>query len=66
MPLITRGNVEESIQFTQEVRVASAAGAPLRLGANAALRWQAGAFVFTQNYEQDAVNRFVRSSCRRS
>jgi iron complex outermembrane recepter protein len=58
MPLLTRGNVEESIQFTQEVRVASAAAAPLRLGANAALRWQAGAFVFTQNYEQDAVNRF--------
>jgi iron complex outermembrane recepter protein len=59
MPLITRGNVEESIQFTQEVRVASAAAAPIRLGADAALRWQAGAFVFTQRYEQDAVNRFA-------
>jgi iron complex outermembrane recepter protein len=59
MPLITRDNVEESLQVTQEVRVASAAAAPLRLGAGAALRWQAGAFVFTQRYEQEAVNRFA-------
>jgi iron complex outermembrane recepter protein len=59
MPLITRGNVEESLQVTQEVRVASAAAAPIRLGADAALRWQAGVFVFTQQYEQEAVNRFA-------
>ncbi len=58
LPLVTRTNAEESLQFTQEVRVASAAGAPLRLGPGATLRWQAGALVFTQNYEQDAVNAF--------
>jgi iron complex outermembrane receptor protein len=59
MPLITRSNVEESVQFTQEVRLASAAGAPVRLGDAASLRWQTGAFFFTQNYEQDAVNSFA-------
>ena len=58
LPLITRTNGEESFQFTQEVRVASAAGAPARLGDRVALRWQAGVFAFTQNYEQDAVNAF--------
>jgi iron complex outermembrane receptor protein len=47
LPLIRRDNAEEAFQFTQEVRVASV---------NAPLRWQAGAFLFTQNYEQDAVN----------
>ena len=54
LPLITRLNDEKSFQFTQEVRVASAAPVPLRDGSN--LRWQAGAFLFTQSYHQDAVN----------
>ena len=58
LPLLRRDNTEESVQFTQEVRVASAAGAPLRLSDRVPLKWQAGVFVFTQNYEQDAVNTF--------
>ncbi|MBM3818396.1 MAG: hypothetical protein FJW14_05175 [Acidimicrobiia bacterium] len=48
LPLVRRDNAEDAFQFTQEVRVASATGT--------ALRWQAGAFLFTQRYEQDAVN----------
>jgi iron complex outermembrane receptor protein len=56
LPLIVRNNNEESFQFTQEVRVASAPNASLRLSDGAALKWQAGVFLFTQNYEQNAVN----------
>ena len=55
-PLLRRDNSEESVQFTQEVRVASAANAPVRLSDRVPLRWQTGLFLFTQNYEQDAVN----------
>ena len=58
LPLIVRDNSEKDVQFTQEVRLASAAAAPLRMSPNVALRWQAGVSVFTQNYEQDAVNTF--------
>ena len=54
LPLITRDNAEEDFQFTQEVRVASAA--PRKLSDTAALKWQSGVFLFTQNYQQDAVN----------
>jgi iron complex outermembrane receptor protein len=52
----TRTNVEEDFQFTQEVRVASSAASPVVLSANAALKWQAGIFLFSQNYDQNAVN----------
>ena len=58
LPLITRQNTEEAMQFTQEVRLASAANAPVRLSDGAALRWQSGVFFFTQNYDQLAVNTF--------
>jgi iron complex outermembrane receptor protein len=58
LPLLTRDNQEKSAQFTQEVRLASAANAPTRLGDAAVLRWQSGVFFFTQDYEQDAVNNF--------
>ena len=58
-PLITRTNAEKDSQFTQEVRFASAPGGALRLGKNAALRWQAGLFLFSQNYDQSAVNNFA-------
>lgn len=54
LPLVTRNNSEDDFQFTQEARVASLA--PIKLADNAALRWQAGVFLFTQNYQQDAVN----------
>lgn len=59
LPLLTRTNLEESVQFTQEVRVASAVNRPVQLSDGASLRWQAGVFVFTQNYDQDAVNDFA-------
>ncbi len=56
LPLIVRNNNEESFQFTQEVRVASAPNASIRVSDGTALKWQAGVFLFTQNYEQNAVN----------
>ena len=56
LPLARRDNSETSLQFTQEVRLSSAADAPVRLSASLPLRWQAGVFLFTQNYEQDAFN----------
>jgi iron complex outermembrane recepter protein len=58
LPLITRNNAEKDFQFTEEARVASAKGAPLVLSDRVSMKWQAGAFAFTQNYEQDAVNNF--------
>ena len=58
LPLIVRDNSEKDVQFTQEVRLASAAASPVRLSSNVTLRWQAGVSLFTQNYEQDAVNSF--------
>jgi len=54
LPLITRLNDEENFQITQEVRLSSVE--PRKLTDRATLRWQAGAFLFTQNYQQDAVN----------
>ena len=57
MPLITRDNAEEDFQFTQEVRLASSA--PKKLSDSAALKWQTGAFLFTQSYQQDAVNTYA-------
>ena len=58
LPLVTRDNTEESFQFTQEVRVASSASVPVRLSDAAALKWQGGLFLFTQNYDQDAARNF--------
>jgi iron complex outermembrane receptor protein len=58
VPAVTRENAEEDFQFTQEVRVASAAAAPVKVADRVALAWQAGAFLFTQNYEQLAVNSY--------
>jgi len=59
MPLITRDNTETGRQFTQEIQLASAANAPARLSDRVALRWQSGVFVFTQGYDQDAVNNYA-------
>jgi iron complex outermembrane receptor protein len=59
LPLVTRRNAEEAVQFTQEVRLASAANVPVQVNDAVVLRWQTGLFVFTQNYEQDAVNSFT-------
>jgi iron complex outermembrane receptor protein len=56
MPLATRSNFEEALQFTQEIRVASAPGRQLALSSSARVRWQAGMLLFTQNFDQAAVN----------
>jgi iron complex outermembrane receptor protein len=58
LDLATRRNLEESFQFTQEVRLASGANAPITLSDKVSLRWQTGVFFFTQNYDQDASNSF--------
>jgi iron complex outermembrane recepter protein len=58
LPLVRRDNTEEDFQFTQEVRVASAVAAPVKVGSNVSLAWQAGAFLFTQNYQQLAINSY--------
>ena len=58
-PLLTRTNQEEATQFTQEVRLASVANAPMRFSNGTTLRWQAGLFVFTQGYDQNAVNTYA-------
>jgi iron complex outermembrane recepter protein len=55
---LTRSNAEKDAQFTQEFRFASAPTAALPLGDKVTLKWQAGVFLFTQSYEQDAINNF--------
>jgi len=57
-PLFTRDNSEKDLQFTQEVRFASSEASPVRLGNNVRLKWQSGVFLFTQDYDQDAINNF--------
>ncbi len=56
-PLLTRTNDEQDSQFTQEFRVASGPASATTLG-SATLKWQGGLFLFTQNYDQDAVNAY--------
>ncbi|HYG34853.1 MAG TPA: TonB-dependent receptor, partial [Clostridia bacterium] len=56
LPAVTRENREKQTQFTHEFRLASAKDAPIALSEDFELRWQAGLFVFTQNYDQDAFN----------
>jgi len=58
-PLVGRVNDEEALQFTQEVRLASAPGGSIALSDAVSLRWQAGAVLFTQAYEQEAVNTYA-------
>jgi iron complex outermembrane receptor protein len=58
-PLLRRDNTEKDFQFTQEVRLASPDTKPIALSPTVNLRWQAGVFVFTQNYDQDAVNNYA-------
>jgi iron complex outermembrane receptor protein len=57
-PLATRSNDEEDLQFTEELRFASARNAPIKVSDRVTLKWQAGLFLFTQNYDQTAVNAF--------
>lgn len=56
LSLVTRDNTEEASQFSQELRLASAT--PVRLSDSTTLAWQAGGVVFTQNYEQTAINQY--------
>jgi iron complex outermembrane receptor protein len=56
-PFVTRDNTEKALQFTQEVRLASGA-TRVQLFDGATLKWQTGVFVFTQGYDQDAINSF--------
>ncbi len=58
-PFVTRRNQESARQFTQEVRLASSASAPLQLSPEATLRWQAGFFLFTNGYNQLATNTYA-------
>ena len=57
-PIATRSNTEEDFQFTEELRVSSTKAAPVKLSNTVALRWQAGLFLFTQHYTQDAINNY--------
>ncbi len=57
-PIATRDNSEEDFQFTQEIRFASAETAPVRVADTTQLRWQSGVFLFTQSYQQDAINSY--------
>ena len=59
LPLVGRENAEEASQFSQEVRLASSAAAPLVLSDGISLAWQTGAFLFTQGYKQLAVNSYA-------
>jgi iron complex outermembrane receptor protein len=59
LPLITRFNDERDVQFTQEIRLASAKNAPIGLSDAVTFDWQAGGTVFTQSYDQDAVNTYA-------
>jgi len=58
LPLATRSNAEKDTQFTQELRFASGPAGAVKLSDAATLKWQGGLFLFTQNYDQDAVNNF--------
>jgi iron complex outermembrane receptor protein len=57
-PIATRSNAEEDFQFTEEMRFSSAKAAPIALSSKVAFKWQAGLFLFTQHYKQDAVNNY--------
>jgi iron complex outermembrane receptor protein len=58
-PALTRSNDEKDSQFTQEFRVASGPAGAVKLGDTASLKWQAGLFLFTQNYDQEAINTYA-------
>ena len=57
-PLATRDNKENDLQFSHETRFASAPAAPVRLSDDLTMQWQTGVVLFTQNYEQDAINSY--------
>lgn len=58
IPAVRRDNREKDFQFTDEFRLASAKDSPVHLGENLKLKWQTGLMVFTQHYEQQALNEY--------
>ena len=58
-PEVTRDNSEEEAQTFEEFRLASAKDAPLDLSDDLKLKWQTGCSLFTQNYQQDALNSYA-------
>ena len=56
IPAVTRDDAEKDFQFTEELRLSSAKDSPLSLGDSLKLKWQTGASVFTQGYQQTAQN----------
>lgn len=54
-PFLTRNNNEKQTTWTQEFRFANPADRPITLGEEASLTWQAGAFFFHQQYDQEVV-----------
>ena len=58
-PVGTRKDGEKDFQFTEEFRLASAQDAPVTFGNDLKLKWLTGLFIFTQNYQQDAVNNYA-------
>lgn len=58
-PAATRSNNERALQFTQDIRFASAAAMPVELSDAIGLKWQAGLSFFTQRYDQNAVNTYA-------
>ena len=59
LPIVTRSNDEKALQFTQEFRFASTPSSAVKLSDSATLKWQAGVFLFTQNYDQEAINTYA-------
>jgi iron complex outermembrane recepter protein len=53
-----RDNVDQQHQFTQEFRLGSAKDKAVNLGSALNLKWQTGIFIFSQSYEQGALNNF--------
>jgi iron complex outermembrane receptor protein len=53
---VRRDNRENDLQFTHESRIASSS--PVRVSDDLVVHWQTGIFLFTQNYEQDAINSY--------
>jgi iron complex outermembrane receptor protein len=59
VPLARRDNREQDVQWTHETRLASSPSAPVQLADEVTMQWQTGLFLFTQGYEQDAVNSYA-------
>ncbi len=52
---LIRNNHEEQRTYTQEFRFSSPADSPIILGEHASLAWQAGLFMFYQEYDQQVT-----------